>query len=87
VSYTSDTYADPLNTVTPTANGARGLVPAYTLLDINGSVRVADWLRVGGGISNLTNAQYFTKRPTMYPGPGVWPSDGRAARVTIELTR
>lgn len=87
VSYTSDTYADPLNTVTPTANGARGLVPAYTLLDINGSVRVAHWLRVGGGISNLTNAQYFTKRPTMYPGPGVWPSDGRAARVTVELTR
>lgn len=86
VSHTSETFSDPLNTVTPTANGARGLVPGYTLLDLNGSIQVSPWLRVGGGISNLANAQYFTRRPTMYPGPGVWPSDGRAMRVTVEVT-
>lgn len=29
-------------------------------------------------INNLTDKQYFTKRPTFYPGPGVWPSEGRS---------
>jgi Fe(3+) dicitrate transport protein len=85
-SYTAASYADPLNTVAPTANGARGRVPAYTLVDLDGGVSVAPWLRVGAGVSNALDARYFTKRPTFYPGPGVWPSDGRTVRVSVELT-
>lgn len=84
-SHVAESFADPLNTVAPTPNGARGLVPGYTLLDLNGGVDVARWLRVGAGVSNVLDAQYFTKRPTMYPGPGIWPSDGRGVRVTVEL--
>lgn len=34
-------------------------------------------------VNNLTNKQYFTKRPTFYPGPGVWPSDGRNFGTTF----
>ena len=86
-SYTSASYADPLNTVTPTANGARGRVPAYTVVDLDGGVAVTSWLRVGAGVSNALDVRYFTKRPTFYPGPGVWPSDGRTLRLTVDLTR
>ena len=85
MSHVGDSFADALNTTTPTANGARGLVPSYTLLDLNGSVEVARWLRVGAGIGNALDASYFTKRPTFYPGPGVWPSDGRSFRVPAEF--
>ena len=86
-SHTTASYADPLNTVAPTPNGARGRVPAYTVVDVDGAVTVTQWLRLGAGVSNVLGARYFTKRPTFYPGPGVWPSDGRALRITADLTR
>jgi Fe(3+) dicitrate transport protein len=87
VSHTSSSYADALNTVLPSANGAVGRVPAYTLVDLNGSYQVAAWLRVRGGVNNLFDESYFTKRPQFYPGPGIWPSDGRGFQVTAELRR
>jgi Fe(3+) dicitrate transport protein len=85
VSHTSATFADALNTVTPTANGARGRVPAYTLVDLNGGWQWRPDVRIAAGVSNLLDHAYFTKRPTMYPGPGIWPSDGRSLRLTVEV--
>jgi Fe(3+) dicitrate transport protein len=35
--------------------------------------------------NNLTDQQYFTKRPAFYPGPGVWPSDGRSVVLTVQV--
>lgn len=87
VSHTARTFGDPLNTVTPNATGARGLVPAYTLVDANGSVRLSPWVRVRFGVTNLLDARYFTKRPAFYPGPGVWPSDGIGVQAGVELGR
>lgn len=81
-SYTAESFADPLNTVTPNASGTIGLVPAYGLLDLNGSCRVKN-LVFRLSLNNLTNKQYFTKRPTFYPGPGIWPSDGRSLVFTV----
>ncbi len=84
-SYTARSYADPLNSVTPSASGAVGLVPAYGLLDFNASVRLFSNALLRFSINNLTNKSYFTKRPTFYPGPGVWPSDGRSAVVSVAV--
>jgi len=87
VSHTARSFGDPLNTVTPNATGARGLVPAYTIVDANGSVRLAQWVRIRFGVTNLLDARYFTKRPAFYPGPGVWPSDGRGVQAGVEFGR
>lgn len=77
-SYTGETFADALNTVEPPkSTGAVGLVPAYGILDINASLRFTKNLELRININNVTNKQYFTKRPSFYPSPGVWPSDGR----------
>ncbi len=84
-SYVAKTFADPLNTVNPSATGGVGIVPAYGLLDWYATYRLNRSLTIRGGISNLTNKSYFTKRPTMYPGPGVWSSDGRSLQLTIGL--
>lgn len=81
-SYVGDTFADALNTVIPTANGAVGLVPAYGLFDLN-STFVIRQVTVRVNINNLTNHNYFTKRPSFYPGPGIWPSDGRSLVVSV----
>ncbi|HUP53001.1 MAG TPA: TonB-dependent receptor [Longimicrobiales bacterium] len=87
VSHVSESFADPLNTVVASANGAVGLVPAYTVADVHAGLELAEWLSVRGGISNLFDRQYFTKRPQFYPGPGVWPSDGRSLQVSVVLSR
>jgi Fe(3+) dicitrate transport protein len=77
-SFTSATYADALNTkIPPVTTGAVGLVPSYGLADLNTSFRLSKTLEFRLNVSNLTNKQYFTKRPAFYPGPGVWPSEGR----------
>lgn len=83
-SYTAATFADALNTVEPPATtGVIGLVPAYGIVDINASVRITKNIDCKINVNNLTNRQYFTKRPTFYPGPGIWPSDGRTVNFSI----
>lgn len=85
-SYVSQTFSDALNTTVASANGAVGPVPAYSLWDLNGTWHSRHGLTIRGSINNLLNQQYFTKRPTFYPGPGVWPSDGRSAVLTVGLS-
>ncbi len=86
-SYTSETFADALNTVQPPkTTGAVGLVPAYGILDMNASYRFSKELTLRLNMNNLANKQYFTKRPLFYPGPGIWSSDGRNGSVTIAVS-
>jgi Fe(3+) dicitrate transport protein len=77
-SYVAESFSDAMNTVTPSIDGAKGIVPAYSLIDLNFSMRFSQKYTLKFGINNLTNEQYFTKRPTGYPGVGVWSSDGRS---------
>lgn len=85
-SYTSATFADALNTVVPPAGtGAVGLVPAYGLLDLNAGYRFSKLLEARLSMSNVTAKKYFTKRPSFYPGPGIWPSEGRNFCFTIMI--
>jgi hypothetical protein len=42
-------------------------------------------LCVRAGVSNIFNKQYFTNRSTMYPGPGIWPSDGSNVYLTVGI--
>jgi Fe(3+) dicitrate transport protein len=82
-SYVGETFSDALNTENPTSNGAIGKVPAYGLFDINSSFLLLKQVMVRVNINNVFNKSYFTKRPSFYPGPGIWPSDGRSINVSI----
>lgn len=82
-SHVGNHFADALNTVAPSPNGARGLVPAYSLLDFNAAYRLGNRFTLRIGVNNLMNRQYFTKRPTFYPGPGIWPSDGKSGQLSV----
>jgi Fe(3+) dicitrate transport protein len=82
-SYVSPNFANPLNTVEPSANGTIGKVPGYGLLDINATLHISSNYTLRAGVNNVTDKQYFTKRPTMYPGAGVWSSDGRSFGVSF----
>lgn len=84
-SYVSDSFSDAFNTVEPSANGGAGIVPAYYLVDLNVSYRFNKMFALRGGVNNVLNHQYFTKRPSGYPGPGVWSSDGRTLNFTFSI--
>ncbi|PXY46259.1 TonB-dependent receptor family protein [Flavobacterium hydrophilum] len=84
-SYTSESFADALNTTTPSASGAVGLVPAYQLLDLNLAIRITEKIKLQLNASNVLDEHYFTKRPQFYPGPGIWPSDGRTFSGTLSI--
>ncbi|HMQ46384.1 MAG TPA: TonB-dependent receptor [Saprospiraceae bacterium] len=84
-SYVSESFSDALNTATPTANGAAGIVPSYGIWDLNGTYRLSERLQFRLSVNNLSNKRYFTKRPSGYPGPGIWSSDGRGVVATVQF--
>jgi Fe(3+) dicitrate transport protein len=84
-SYVGQSYADALNTEKPSANGAVGLVPSYTLLDLFAELKISSTLILKTAMNNVLDKSYFTKRPQFYPGPGIWPSDGRSFQMTVQL--
>ncbi len=84
-SYTAASYADALNAEIPDATGAVGLVPSYHLLDLNLGIRITSKIRLQLNTNNVLDKKYFTKRPQGYPGPGIWPSDGRTLSGTATL--
>lgn len=81
--FVGKSYADALNTEIPPATGAVGVVPSYNVWDLNTSYQFSPKLILRAGINNLLNTSYFTKRPQMYPGPGIWSSDGRSFVVSV----
>lgn len=80
-SYTSETFADASN-ATSSVTGINGIVPAYGLFDATGVVDFGRF-NLKGGINNLTNEKYFTRRINTYPGPGILPGDGRTFFVSF----
>ncbi len=80
--FVSESFADALNTVDPPASGAVGLVPSYNVWDLQGIYQYKN-LTMRASLQNIFDKSYFTKRPQMYPGFGIWPSDGRGLVVSV----
>lgn len=66
-------------------SGIVGTIPAYGVADLSLSYRWR-WLTLEGGINNLFNEIYFTRRATGYPGPGIIPSAPRTFYLTLAAT-
>ncbi|NND08151.1 MAG: TonB-dependent receptor [Saprospiraceae bacterium] len=80
-SYVGEHFSDASNAVfTPSA--IEGLIPSYHILDASMSLKL-NKIEIESGINNLLNNQYFTRRATGYPGPGIIPSIGRNFYCTM----
>ena len=84
-SYTGSSFAEALNTLVPSVSGATGLVPSYQLVDLNLALQITPKIKIQLNANNVFDEHYFTKRPLFYPGPGIWPSDGRTFSATIAI--
>lgn len=80
----SDQYGDANNS-RASSNPIVGIVPAYQVIDWSGKVRIAR-LTLNGGVNNLRDVHYFTRRADEYPGPGILPSLGRSFYLSIGAT-
>ncbi|MEM9919938.1 MAG: TonB-dependent receptor [Bacteroidota bacterium] len=81
--YTKEHFSDATNAVrSPTA--IEGIIPSYEVLDLSLSYSFK-WLELEGGINNMLNNIYFTRRASGYPGPGILPSDGRSFYLTLGI--
>ncbi|MEP6466423.1 MAG: TonB-dependent receptor [Parafilimonas sp.] len=83
-SYTSKCYNDALNTIS-SADGVTGLIPQYHVWDWMLNWQIAKQYALSAGINNFTNEQYFNRRITMYPGPGILPADGRTFYISAKI--
>lgn len=82
-SYTDELFTDANNTIESSANGQNGLVPSYYVLDFTTGYKHKSGITIKGGVNNLGNKNYFTRRAGGYPGPGVLPADGRTLFFTL----
>jgi Fe(3+) dicitrate transport protein len=85
-SFVGRSFGDANNTAR-SDDAVVGLIPAYVVLDLSTSARVGAHWRVQGGVNNLADRHYFTRRTDEYPGPGIIPSVGRSVYVSLRLAR
>lgn len=82
-SHVTKAYSDANNTEVAVATGVNGAIPAYDIVDLSGTFRINDKFFLKGGINNLLNEKYFTRRAGGYPGPGIMPAEPRNGFVTV----
>lgn len=79
--YTAQHYTDATNAEW-VPNAVVGVIPSYGVMDLSASYQWK-WFTLQGGINNLADARYFTRRATSYPGPGILPADGRSFYLSL----
>lgn len=82
-SQTAQQYSDATNSEY-SSNAVTGIIPEYYIMDFALAYSYK-WITLSGGINNLTNNMYFTRRADGYPGPGIIPADGRSFYITIGI--
>ena len=77
ISSTAQSFGDAANSVKPSADAIAGIIPAYTVMDWSATIKFKNF-NFKGGVNNLGDERYFTKRADEYPGPGIIPAIGRS---------
>lgn len=82
--HVSEQFTEATNAVVPVATATDGLIPAYNVMDLSFSCNYKRY-QLEMGVNNLTGNNYFTRRATAYPGPGIIPAQGRNFFVTLQV--
>ncbi len=54
-------------------------------MDFSARYQFKKYFQLEAGVNNLLNNQYYTRRATAYPGPGILPSDGITFYGTLQF--
>lgn len=83
--YLSRQFSDATNAVGGSISGVTGEIPAYDILDFSASYKYKS-LKLEAGVNNILDTNYFTRRATGYPGPGIIPSAPRNFYTTLQIS-
>ncbi len=85
-SYLADQFTDAQNSEALLTNDFRsglvGEIPSYNIFDLSLGY-TWNGFSIDAGVNNLLDRNYFTRRATGYPGPGIIPSEGRSFYFTL----
>ena len=76
-------YADAANTQKPNAAATVGYIPGYTVVDASLTWTLNGHIGLTGGVNNVLDELYATRRAGGFPGPGLMPGMGRSAYFTL----
>ena len=79
-SYLGEQFSDATNS-TFNPNALTGIIPAYHVMDFSLEYQF-DRYKFTGGVNNLTDEKYFTRRAESYPGPGIIPATPRSFYIS-----
>jgi len=65
--------------------GVLGEIPAYSVFDFSAEYTHKKW-KLEAGVNNFLDEEFFTRRATGYPGPGIIPSSPRNFYAVLQLT-
>ena len=82
-SYVSQHFSDATN-ARRTPSAIEGIIPSYHVMDLSTKYQYKSY-RIEAGINNITDHNYFTRRATGYPGPGIIPAKARSFYVTLGI--
>ncbi len=83
LSYLSEQFSDATNS-TFNPNALTGVIPSYYVMDLSLEYQPGRF-KFTGGVNNITNEKYFTRRAESYPGPGIIPATVRSFYLSIGL--
>ena len=81
ISNTAQSFGDANNTV-KSEDALIGIIPAYQVIDWSWTYKFKKY-NFKGGINNLADARFFTRRTDEYPGPGIIPSVARNFYLSV----
>jgi len=83
--YISTQFSEALNTpISNATGGVFGEIPSYTVVDFSAEYTYKKW-KLEAGINNVLDEEYFTRRATGYPGPGIIPSAPRSYYALLQF--
>ena len=83
-SYLGSQFTDATNSTESDLSGKIGEIPEYDILDFSLAYSYKNF-KIETGVNNVLDNNYFTRRATAYPGPGIIPSAPRNWFVTLEI--
>lgn len=82
-SHVSEIFTDAANTVEPNASATIGKLAGYDVMDLSATWLAGSGIELRGGINNIADSVYATRRAGGYPGPGILPANGRTVWFSI----
>lgn len=76
-------FTDANNTKQPSPNGLTGLLDKYNVFDFSTEYKFLENYNIRGGINNVFDENYATRRAGGYPGPGILPGEGRTFYMSV----